>query len=103
MSKTMRKRTPWGLAQIATEIAPGITRYSTASHGGYYLDRYVNAQVSSVLKKASFCELGLRGWYEEDVDWAMVVYSFPQHFAPDCYKAAVECLKRYHKEAWEQL
>ncbi|HEX4609801.1 MAG TPA: hypothetical protein VH092_16500, partial [Urbifossiella sp.] len=29
--------TPWGASQSSREIAPGIIRYDTASHGGYYV------------------------------------------------------------------
>jgi len=35
----MRKSTPWGEAQDAEEMAPGIISYSTASHGGIWIDK----------------------------------------------------------------
>jgi len=35
----MRKSTPWGSAQDAEELAPGIISYSTASHGGIWIDK----------------------------------------------------------------
>ena len=35
----MRKSTPWGEAQNSEEMAPGIISYSTASHGGIWIDK----------------------------------------------------------------
>ncbi len=91
---------PWGKAQSVKEVGPGILSYSTALHGGYYLDPTTNAKVSQVLKKATFGELGLKGWYEEDCDWAIVVFTFKKCFAESHYKAAVESLERFHADSW---
>ena len=33
----MTTHTPWGRPDSSKEIAPGITRYDTPSHGGYYV------------------------------------------------------------------
>jgi len=38
------KSTPWGAPDHVEEYVPGITWYSTPSHGGLKLDRYHNAQ-----------------------------------------------------------
>jgi len=95
--------TPWGKAQTAEDVAPGIVRYSTASHGGYRLSSALNAKVAPVLKKATCAGLGSQGWYEEDCDWAIVVYTFKEYFDPPDYKAAVETLKQHHAEPWKQL
>lgn len=95
--------TPWGPAQTAERIAPGITFYSTASHGGYHLTAPMNAKVPAVLKRASFCGQGLKGWYEEDCDWAIVVYTFKEHFDERHYLAALDSLKSYHAEAWDRI
>jgi hypothetical protein len=94
---------PWGKAESVTEIADGIYSYSTPAHGGYRLNRQRNATVSAILKKATCQQLGLRGWYEEDVDWAIVVYTFPECFGKQRYNQALKSLKTYHKEAWDQL
>ena len=58
-------RTPWGDAQDVIDVAEGIKWVSTASHGGYKLDRKRNAQVNEVWRQAG-------GWYEEDCDWAKI-------------------------------
>ena len=52
----------------------------TASHGGFYLDAEMNAQVPEAWRVATFNDLGLAGWYEEDCDWCLVALTFPQHF-----------------------
>ena len=95
--------TPWGKVQTAEDVAPGITLISTASHGGYRLNSVANGKVELALKKATCGGLGLKGWYEEDCDWAIVVYTFKEHFDAMHYKQAVESLKQHHSEAWKQV
>jgi len=95
--------TPWGKAQSAEEIGPGILKYSTASHGGYFLDTIANAKVSPIFKKATFCQQGMKGWYEEDCDWAIVVYTFREHFNARQYSAALKTLKSDFLDAWKKL
>lgn len=59
-------RTPWGKAQDARQVFPGVYEVSTAGHGGYkVLD---NALIPECLRKAG-------GWYEEDCEWAIVAFS----------------------------
>jgi hypothetical protein len=60
--------TPWGFALQILEVAPGITCYITASHGGLFLTPEVNALVPLRIKMRSFLGNGFLGWYEEDVD-----------------------------------
>jgi len=95
--------TPWGKAQSVSEVADGIFSYSTSSHGGYKLSPRRNAEVLMILKKATCGQLGMKGWYEEDCDWAIVVYSFPQFFGRRKYDQAVKSLKTHHAEAWKQI
>ena len=42
--------TPWGVAEDAVEVAPGITRYDTPSHGGYHLSEERLAQMAEDLR-----------------------------------------------------
>lgn len=102
-TKKQAKETPWGPAQSVENIAPGLTFYSTASHGGYHLSPDLNTKVPQVLKEASFMGNGMRGWYEEDCDWAIVVYCFKEHFEEERYHHAVESLKSFHTAAWDRL
>ncbi len=94
---------PWGKAESVTEIADGILLYSTSSHGGYRLSARRNVQIPMILKKATCGELGLKGWYEEDCDWAIVVHAFPECFGRRKHAQALKSLKTYHREAWDKL
>jgi len=69
--KVVKKSTPWGPAQQAKELAPGIISYSTAGHGGFWLSSYRRKRLNyaqSWLKTAE--------WWEEDCDWAIPYYFF---------------------------
>lgn len=75
---TPRLETPWGPAQIAKEIAPGITSVSTASHGGFILSPERLAALPQPLRAIK--PWAGEGYYEEDCDWAIVVAGFWQYF-----------------------
>jgi len=62
--------TPWGKADHVVQTADGVWQVSTPGHGGYKLDRARNAQVDARWRKQG-------GWYEEDIDWAIVTFTFP--------------------------
>jgi hypothetical protein len=47
---SMSTPTPWGSSQSSRELAPGIVRYDTASHGGYYLSPERVAQMPAPLR-----------------------------------------------------
>lgn len=67
--------TPWGWAREEDRviIAEGIERYTTPSHGGYFLSH-------GRLKKVHPGWGHEGGWFEEDIEWAIVVLTFPEHF-----------------------
>lgn len=101
--KHKSRKTPWGKAQTETVIAPGIVKYTTASHGGYYVSAELNALVPKSLKKATFGRMGVKGWYEEDADWAIVVYIFSDRFDQKLKEAALHSLQEFHTEALNSL
>jgi hypothetical protein len=68
-------RTPWGKADEVEVLAPGVQRVSTPSHGGIKLDKHRNGSVHEAFRKAD-------GWYEEDLEWAVVALTFPDLFEP---------------------
>ena len=93
--------TPWGPSQSSTEIAPGITFHSTASHGGYELSP---ARVASMPKPLrEFQPWAGPGYYEEDCDWSLVALSFPQFFPEDAREAAMRTLERYKPEVYREF
>lgn len=64
---------PWGVIDHVVAVAPGIAFVTTPSHGGYYLapDRL----------QAVDARWGCPGpWFEEDRDWAVVAFTFPDQF-----------------------
>lgn len=72
--------TPWGQPQSTRQIVPGIVRFDTASHGGYWVDagrwRDFCARFPAVKLYAG------PQWFEEDEDWAWVVMAWPEVFKP---------------------
>jgi hypothetical protein len=88
--------TPWGFADAAEEIAPGIVFYSTPSHGGYHLslDRLASVATSHRAYAAKWSKGWGEAWYEEDCAAAIVVVTFPQFFAKDARKFARRVVDR---------
>ena len=68
-----RADTPWGVSQVATIYAEGVTRHSTAGHGGFHLSSERNRNVPAPLRARD-------GYYEEDSAWAAVAITFPHLF-----------------------
>jgi hypothetical protein len=73
-------RTPWGSAQTARVLAPGIGLVSTAGHGGIKLTAERNRQVPAYMRRDG-------GWYEEDCEASIPLVVF-------------EALIRQHGPAW---
>ena len=87
--------TPWGFADNVDEVAEGILKVSTPSHGGFKLDRKRNAQVPRPLRKKG-------GWYEEDQEAAIVIASFPLVFLDESQQAmAYKTLKDHYPDEYE--
>jgi hypothetical protein len=84
--------TPWGNSQTIKEIAPGIIRVTTASHGGYHLTPERLAQMPEAQRETAY---STNGWFEEDVDWSLVAVNFPEAFHPDEVKAAKNYVARF--------
>ncbi len=105
-SKQAPVHTPWGPSQTIQEIAPGITLYSTASHGGFHLSE---ARVASMPKHLrdfipfGGTQSGPGRWFEEDADWSVVALAFPQFFPAEAIAAAMNTLRHYKPEIYEQV
>jgi len=65
--------TTWGVPVTTEQVLPGIWHVTTASHGGYVLSDDRQAAVPEALR----CE---DPFYEEDVDWALVLLAFAAEF-----------------------
>lgn len=89
----MRAQTPWGPAQHSRVYGEGVIAHSTASHGGFHLDRARNARVDSRWRDAS-------GWYEEDSQWAIVAATFPELFTTYERGCADDTLRHSEPDAY---
>ena len=88
--------TPWGVAQQSLQFAEGVVSHSTASHGGFHLSIERNSLVHEQFRIPS-------GWYEEDCDWAIVAYTFPDLFTGWEAIHAEKTLKAWLPTAWEAV
>ena len=95
----MATTTPWGPAQTADKVAPGIMFYTTAGHGGVHLSAGRQAKVPAYMQ----CE---GGWYEEDCDWCIPAIVFADEWNKwskhaDCEQAK-STLRNWHPAMYEQ-
>lgn len=67
------KRSPWGPIHQSKVLAEGVTKVTTATHGGIKLARQVNSKIPEVLRRSN-------GWYEEDIEWAIPALFLPEAF-----------------------
>ncbi len=66
------QETPWGPPQDVENLGDGIFWIDTASHGGFWLAPETNKKVPLRIRRKTFCQNGLAGFYEEDEDAAIV-------------------------------
>jgi hypothetical protein len=88
--------TPWGGAQASHQYGEGVVCHSTASHGGFQLDRTANAKVTAAYRNAS-------GFYEEDCEWAKVAHAFPHLFTARERECADKTLRHFWPDAYERI
>jgi hypothetical protein len=80
LHRQVRRETPWGVADFMTTFGPGVTSYSTPSHGGFFVDD-LDAMPESLRKRNNnYCGFH---WFEEDCESALVVVAHPALFTPD--------------------
>jgi len=92
----MHISTPWGMSQGATIYADGVVSHTTASHGGFKLDRARNTGLHPALRIRG-------GWYEEDGDWARVAVGYPDLFTDRENAMADRTLRDWEPDAWEAV
>lgn len=95
----MATSTPWGKAEAALKLAPGINYYSTSSHGGYKVSAKKYGQIPPPLRKLSKG----KEWFEDKEAWVAVALSFPQYFDPDKVKEARKLVKRKYPSTFAKL
>jgi len=91
--------TPWGEADFVEELAEGIYLVSTPSHGGFKLSEERNAQIPEAFRRED-------GWYEEDVDALIVMYTFydvcRKHYADISQHDLLQWMKDWLPDEYEK-
>jgi hypothetical protein len=90
----MPRSSPWGPIQHQSSVAPGITLVSTAGHGGVHVSERLNRRIHEVWRNGD-------GWYEQDLEVAIVMVTFPEFF-DGRVAAAHERLKNKMPSAYTQ-
>ena len=94
-------RTPWGESQHEEELAPGITVYSTAGHGGIHLSLDRLREMPACLKRVPRCGKYAASWFEEDCEAALVMLAFRHLPCFDgLYAIARDVVKGTYPEAY---
>lgn len=87
---------PWGPVQSEERIAPGITFVSTASHGGFKVSDELNKKIPASMRQDD-------GWYEEDVEWAIIPVIYPEVFDDDTRQRAIATIRNWHPKIYERF
>ena len=91
--KQIGNYTPWGPSQTARELAPGITLYTTAGHGGAHVELAEVMRWPTALRDFQTFTGG--NWYEEDCDICLVVLARPDLFRLDQVQEAANFARSY--------
>ena len=89
-------RTPWGAAQYAEMVAPGIGVVGTAGHGGTKLSAQRNRAVHPEWRQKG-------GWYEEDDEWAITAVTFPDAYPEAHVVSAHRLCRDYRPDEYEKV
>lgn len=91
------KHSPWGTVQHQQQIANGIDFVSTAGHGGFKLNRQMNAKIPKIFRRPN-------GWYEEDCEQLIVRYFLNNQSVnwQQEKEQILKSLKNWYWEEWEQ-
>jgi hypothetical protein len=96
----MATSTPWGAAQYSKKYTRGIVFYGTAGHGGFHVSKTLNQKIDPSWREET--KRG-DGWYEEDCDWAIVAYTFPELFNDKEKASALSTLKNWRPYEYEGI
>jgi Domain of unknown function (DUF7007) len=65
---------PWGVVDARDEIARGVWSVSTPGHGGLWVDPSRRLEIPPSCRTTNYSS---GGWFEEDMDWVLVVAALP--------------------------
>jgi len=90
-------RSPWGKIQVVEVILTGdIWVVSTAGHGGIKVSRSYQARIPKFIRREG-------GWYEEDIDWAIVAVTFPEAFKEKDVEGAHKTMVSWLPDEYRRL
>lgn len=96
--------TPWGVSDGSERQAPGMTWYTTPSHGALKLAPELVAKIPSSLMPPKdgpwYQQLCWNGWFEEDCEWARVALAFPRAFTEKQVTDAADTVKFFWPDVW---
>lgn len=81
--------TPWGRTETFKRFCDDIVFYSTCSHGGFRISSKFKKMIDSGWNRTKV-------WFEEDCEFAIVVYTFKQYFSDADYISAIDKLKNWY-------
>lgn len=84
-----RTETPWGAAQSERLLAPGLTWFSTAGHGGMRLSKERLKEFEHWMPGWTW-GYAPRGWLEEDCDANGAALVWPREMEPRAVRYAVQ-------------
>lgn len=94
-SRETTTATPWDKADTVTKVTRGINFYSTPSHGGFILSQGKNNEIPEYARNDNRA-------YEEDCQWAIVVYFFPQYFPAKDVLESAKTLREWYPDIYER-
>jgi hypothetical protein len=89
------KHSPWGQVQDGIRYTDEVFWVSTPSHGGFKVKAKASALIPNAFHRSD-------GWYEEDVDWAILVW-FLDDLDPENRDKARTFLRSWRWREWELL
>lgn len=98
MTITEGMRTPWGPADNVFELCDGIHIVSTPGHGGFKVDRKLNARIPQYMRRKD-------GWYEEDCEYALVLLALADEIKPGAEDLmnARQTVRNYYPDEYERF
>lgn len=88
------QETPWGRADQIEKLGEGAYFVSTPGHGGVWLCPERMAELPEEVRGLNV--YGRGSWFEEDCEWSLVWYVWPDLFPEEWADGARATLKSYY-------
>src|ERR1700761_7735189 len=88
-------QSPWGAVDGGEAVGDGLFSVSTSSHGGMFVPDNLNRTIPEPFRRKD-------RWYEEDCDYAIVIFFLPKYFTQEQVEQARKVLKCWKWQQWEE-